>query len=67
LYWGMVSGARSYNIKRSTVSGGPYATIGSSNPPFTDNSVSKGTTYYYAISSVNSGGESPDVVISATP
>jgi cellulose 1,4-beta-cellobiosidase len=61
LTWGKALGATSYNAKRSNVSGGPYANlaagIGVTNMSFTDSTVADGTTYYYAISTVNSAGE----------
>ena len=51
----------SYNIKRSTTSGGSYTTIGTtSGTSFTDTNVSNGTTYYYLISATNSLGENPN-------
>ena len=51
----------SYNIKRSTTSGGSYTTIGTtSGTSFTDTNVSNGTTYYYVISATNSLGENPN-------
>src|SRR5208337_4731966 len=52
--------ATSYNVKRATVSGGPYTTIASAKPPYADNSVSNDTTYYYVVTAVNTGGESQD-------
>lgn len=59
LVWQAVSGATSYTIKRSTVSGGPYTVIASGLTPtnYFDNTVVNGMTYYYVISAVNAGGE----------
>ncbi len=59
LTWNAVSGAVSYNVKRSTVSGGPYTTIASpSGTTYTDTSVTNGTPYYYVVSAVSASGES---------
>jgi fibronectin type 3 domain-containing protein len=59
LGWTASSGATSYNLKRSTVSGGPYTTIGSpASTSSVDSAVTNGTTYFYVISAVNTGGES---------
>jgi kumamolisin len=60
LSWTASSGAVSYDLKRSTVNGGPYTTIATSiiNTTFSDNSVSNDTIYYYVVSAVNSGGQS---------
>ncbi len=61
LSWTASSGATGYKVKRSTVSGGPYATISAvSSTGYTDDSVVNGTPYYYVVSAVNSVGESAD-------
>ena len=60
----------SYNVKRSTSSGGPFMTIGTTDEPtvtFTD-TVTGGTTFYYVVSALNAGGESANTpAVSATP
>jgi len=59
LSWSGVAGATSYNVKRATVSGGPYVNV--TNLPttlFTDTTVAGATTYYYVVSAVNGGNES---------
>jgi hypothetical protein len=62
LSWNAFSGAISYNVKRSTISGGPYTTIkaGLTAASYTDTAVTNGTPYYYVVSAVTVGGESPD-------
>jgi hypothetical protein len=54
LTWNPLWGATSYNIKRSNVSGGPYAVISPAGSVTTtnylDTAVTNGGTYYYAIS-----------------
>jgi len=61
LTWNASSGATSYNVGRSTTSGGGYATIASpANPNYTDTTVANGTTYYYVVAAVNGGGTSPN-------
>lgn len=69
LSWSAGSNAASYNVKRGTVSGGPYVTVGSATmPTYADTGVTAGTAYYYVVTSVNSAGESsPCSLASATP
>lgn len=71
LSWTASSGAANYIVYRGTTSGGenstPIATdVTSAN--YTDKSASNGTTYYYDVTAVNSGGESgKSNEVSATP
>ncbi|HEU4752404.1 MAG TPA: malectin domain-containing carbohydrate-binding protein, partial [Armatimonadota bacterium] len=69
LTWNASSGATSYNVKRSTTSGSGYVTLaGVSATSYTDNTVANGSTYYYVVTAVSSGGESgPSNQASATP
>jgi len=69
LSWTASSGASSYHVKRATVSGGPYTTVGSPTATsFTDSGLSNGTTYFYVVTAVNSAGESGNSnQASATP
>lgn len=69
LSWTGSGGATSYNVKRSTVSGGPYTTVGSpTGTTFTDSGLTNGTTYFYVVTAVNSVGESGNSnQASATP
>ena len=69
LAWSAVSGATSYNVKRSTTDGAPYTVLGSvTGTASTDATAANNTTYYYVVSAVNAGGESVDSSqASATP
>lgn len=59
LDWSASSGAGGYNVKRASVSGGPYTTIANvTTTNYTDTSVSRGVTYFYVISATNACGES---------
>src|SRR6516225_8376067 len=61
LSWQAQSDAIRYNVKRGTVSGGPYTTLAP--PPvlttntYTDASVAPNTTYYYVVSASSFAGE----------
>jgi len=69
LSWTASSGATSYNVKRSTVSGGPYTTAGSpTGTSFTNTGLTNGSTYFYVVTAVNASGESVNSTeVSATP
>jgi TatA/E family protein of Tat protein translocase len=68
LSWNASAGASTYNVKRSGTSGGPYALIASTAATtYSDEGLASGS-YYYAVSSVGSYGESVNSVeVSATP
>ena len=70
LAWSGAGGATAYNVKRSTIAGGPYTTIAAhvTSTGYTDTTVTNGTSYYYVVSAVNSAGESSNSnQVSATP
>jgi hypothetical protein len=62
LLWQGSPGATSYTVRRSLAPGGPHTTLksGVSLTAYVDTDVTFGTTYYYTISAVNSGGESAE-------
>jgi beta-galactosidase len=59
LNWNGSPGAN-YNVKRSTVTGGPYTAIASSiaNTNYTDSSVATCQTYFYVVTITNGSNES---------
>ncbi|MEO7098770.1 MAG: MBG domain-containing protein [Luteolibacter sp.] len=71
LTWSPSFDATSYNMKRSTVAGGPYAPIGSTvGTSYLDSPLVNGTTYHYVVSAINSAGEgsdSPDIAVIPAP
>jgi len=69
LSWTASASAIDYNVKRTTVSGGPYTTVASSTATsYTDNTAESGKTYYYVVTAVNNVGESGNSAeMSATP
>ncbi|HKV62083.1 MAG TPA: glycoside hydrolase family 44 protein [Candidatus Acidoferrum sp.] len=60
LAWTASVGATSYNVKRSTTTGGPYNTLVASpmQTAFTDTTVTNGTKYFYVVTAVNVAGQS---------
>lgn len=69
LQWNPTSGAASYDVQRSTTSGGPYSTISSPTATsYTDTGLTNGTTYYYVVAAVDAAGPSGNSTqVSATP
>jgi hypothetical protein len=82
LTWNASTTASSYHVKRSTTSGGPYTQVANVTlTSDTDTSLTNGTTYYYVVTAINTGGESansneasaaptagpPDVTINIDP
>ena len=69
LTWTTVTGATSYNVKRSTVSGGTYTTVGNvTTPAFVNTGLTNGTTYFYVVTALNAAGETvPSSQASTTP
>jgi hypothetical protein len=70
LTWSAVSGATSYNLKRSTNSGGPFTLLanGIVGTNYTDGSVVSGVAYYYVVSAQSAAMESVNSFeASATP
>ncbi|SEG57356.1 hypothetical protein SAMN05421819_3631 [Bryocella elongata] len=79
LYWGKATGATgsmTYQVYRSTTSGGPYTEIASSiaaatvTPTYVDVSATAGTTYYYVVTATDTTGQSgysPEVAVTTAP
>jgi len=74
LSWLSSGGASGYRVRRSLVSGGPYETIACpAGLGYTDTGLENGTTYYYTITAVYTGGanaggaSAPSLEVAATP
>ena len=69
LTWAASTGATSYHVKRAATSAGPFAQVSvPTTSIFIDTGLTNGTTYFYAVSAVNSVGESANSSVdSATP
>jgi autotransporter-associated beta strand protein len=70
LAWTAEPGADGYNVYRSLTNGGAYTNIALwvATTNYTDAGVTTGTTYYYVVTSVNPGDESPySAQVSVTP
>lgn len=66
--WGAVSEADSYEVHRSTTSGGPYsllATVDATSTSYKDTEVANDTTYHYVVRSV-AGGWTSDLSAEAS-
>jgi hypothetical protein len=60
IFWTASTGTSAYNVKRATVSGGPYINIATNitGLSYINTGLSNGTNYYYVISALNLWGES---------
>ena len=70
LTWAAVSGATSYNLYRSTISGAGKSgiRIAGVSSGYADTGLTNGTVYYYVVTTVSAGGESvASSQVSATP
>ncbi len=61
LNWSAVPGAAGYNVKRASAVGGPYLNLvsGITATNYTDTSAGYATTYYYTVTALAPGFESP--------
>ncbi|HVE38923.1 MAG TPA: hypothetical protein VNM14_03480 [Planctomycetota bacterium] len=70
LSWEPVPGAERYTVKRALKRDGRGVAIASgiAAPPYTDTTVSNGTTYFYSVAAVNAAGEGADsATVEAVP
>jgi hypothetical protein len=60
LTWNSFTNGATYNVKRSTTNGGPYAVIASgvTATNYSDGGLAGGTIYYYVVSAMVTGNES---------
>jgi endoglucanase len=69
LTWTASSGATTYNISRSVMSGGPWIQVATpTTTAYTDTGLTNGVPYYYVVAAVDSAGASANSSqVSATP
>jgi hypothetical protein len=61
LNWNATALAANYNVKRSAISGGSYNFLAATTSTnFTDTTVALEIPYFYVVSALNGGGQSPD-------
>jgi regulation of enolase protein 1 (concanavalin A-like superfamily) len=59
LSWAASANATSYNVKRATTIGGPFAIVANTvMTAFNDSGLTNGLNYYYVVSALNPAGES---------
>ena len=57
LSWTASTGATGYQVKRATMSGGPYIVVASpTSTSYTDTDLTDGSTYYYVVTATNGAG-----------
>jgi fibronectin type 3 domain-containing protein len=60
LSWNSVSGADNYQVFRANTATAAYSLIGTAGGlSYTDSTTTNGTSYYYKVSAISSGGKSP--------
>ncbi len=68
LTWSHVANASTYNVLRSTTSGGETLLVsGLTGTTYTDTTTSIGTKYYYEVQAVNGNGTGTSAEVSVTP
>jgi hypothetical protein len=70
LTWSNSPNATAYNLKRSTLSGGPYSVVAGNLAAltFTNSSLANGNNYFFVVSALNLAGESANSApVSALP
>jgi Tol biopolymer transport system component/fibronectin type 3 domain-containing protein len=72
LTWNSSAGATSYNVKRASISAGPYTTVafGLGVTSYLDTGLTAGVPYFYVVSAQNSdgeGGNSTEVMVVPLP
>ncbi|MFP5041451.1 putative Ig domain-containing protein [Parasediminibacterium sp. JCM 36343] len=60
LTWRSAAGATSYTVRRSLIKGGGYTDIATAitDTTFTDNTLMRGSNYYYVVAAINNNGTS---------